>query len=850
MPIRVKEIFNTDLDPNSDNWWAKDKVDKLNFNFNQFIQGGAPGPFGKDGADGETGEMGFQGLEGSQGPFGAQGFEGFPGESYWKKLEGANNDTLFPFPLTSDPELGAIPTIIGAPADNLSLYDEVIDWSASVLNINSLIDSQTGLNKSNLTFTTEDDNGQILPVRSIIKLYANPINGSDTLYFGKSNEFDPNKLELSIDATTVDYTNYKVRIDAGGDTYPDALNITHESAGERFFKSHVHTTLSENNQVKGDFVYSKVPIDGGILVSTDVDGNVEWKNRGEYFGALPQGSIVAIPQEFFNDNNFDLDPGFTVNENTGVLEFTYGRGKQNGDFKGWYICNGATWQQDGLVTFEVPNLNSAGYNIDTQSFSTGQEDAASAVSNRVLIASSGVTTTGVFDADAGSYDITLETETTDIDYTPTPITNSGVATINNQVKIINLVEQSLHWETGDINAINPDPINLSTGSLTSDACSASHSAYEWTGGTDLSIWSDFNNNLTGVQLYVNNSGVYASAPTGWYQLFEGSPLSGTGFLRYWNGSSFTNTDTCPLQVTINLAYNSSVINLNGQQSSGTDYIINASNFNDATELKTNSGAIPDSGWYKPVGSGAKYRRYWYYDENSGVNEFRGDSIIETYVYRFTGNTHGSRYETNNACNNKSLPFPAYFATNNLTASLTLSTAASSQSKVYVHLDWLGSTQGAYPLIGIADQNRPSGSSPYLTLLQEMIDLKRSTITQQSRVNQPDECTSPNNFEIDNQEYFTYTILPEDNAVSISGEFNVNNAPATITLQASASPGAQNEVDATINISNLGNGAVGAIDGGFDSTTFSATSTGTYTFNIYSILFTGPNAGQITLSITP
>ena len=64
MPIRVQEIFRSDLDPNSDYWWASDKLDKLNYNFGLLSLGGVPGPLGPQGNDGFTGERGFQGLVG------------------------------------------------------------------------------------------------------------------------------------------------------------------------------------------------------------------------------------------------------------------------------------------------------------------------------------------------------------------------------------------------------------------------------------------------------------------------------------------------------------------------------------------------------------------------------------------------------------------------------------------------------------------------------------------------------------------------------------------------------------------------------------------------------------------
>ena len=58
MNIRIKELFKSDLDPNSNQWWSKDKIDKINYNFSLMRNGGPSGPTGIEGANGEEGEKG------------------------------------------------------------------------------------------------------------------------------------------------------------------------------------------------------------------------------------------------------------------------------------------------------------------------------------------------------------------------------------------------------------------------------------------------------------------------------------------------------------------------------------------------------------------------------------------------------------------------------------------------------------------------------------------------------------------------------------------------------------------------------------------------------------------------
>jgi hypothetical protein len=76
MAININELFVTDLDPNSGAWWSEAKLDKINYNFNQFSNGGMPGPQGTIGVDGGFGPDGAQGFTGYQGAQGYQGLQG------------------------------------------------------------------------------------------------------------------------------------------------------------------------------------------------------------------------------------------------------------------------------------------------------------------------------------------------------------------------------------------------------------------------------------------------------------------------------------------------------------------------------------------------------------------------------------------------------------------------------------------------------------------------------------------------------------------------------------------------------------------------------------------------------
>jgi len=83
MAINIKEIFESDLDPNSNVWWSIDKINKINYNFGQLTSGGMYGPQGRIGADGDFGVKGGVGLQGPIGPLGPQGPPGKSAINHW-----------------------------------------------------------------------------------------------------------------------------------------------------------------------------------------------------------------------------------------------------------------------------------------------------------------------------------------------------------------------------------------------------------------------------------------------------------------------------------------------------------------------------------------------------------------------------------------------------------------------------------------------------------------------------------------------------------------------------------------------------------------------------------------------
>ena len=133
MPLNIKHLFKSDLDPNTSDFWSVDKIDKLNHNFRQVRLGGPQGPMGRSGFSGEEGdrgEIGSQGLKGSQG---AQGHQGNGGIEPWKNIEHGRTTTILP-KFNGTIEYTAIPVVFGAH-DSSPVYTNPIPYSGAVLNL-------------------------------------------------------------------------------------------------------------------------------------------------------------------------------------------------------------------------------------------------------------------------------------------------------------------------------------------------------------------------------------------------------------------------------------------------------------------------------------------------------------------------------------------------------------------------------------------------------------------------------------------------------------------------------------------------------------------------------------------
>ena len=773
MSLDIKELFNSDLDPNNNSWWASPKIDKLNHNFNQLIEGGVRGPKGNQGTAGLTGLKGAQGV---QGLIGVQGFQGEAGQDAnlnWRSVTGPTNRTLYPN-IEQDDYFG-VSLIFGVP-------ESATEYQASAtFNLVSQLRviAETGKKQMSLRFGDLDYDFKFDGSQYSSNLFIGKLAGSITTNLTSVNELNNSTIEYkSTGATTQNPTILQVT--------DDLLSVNNTSRFPNLSANKLKFTPSADS--------------AKILTSSDNTGNLVWKNKYEALSILPIGSIVSIPEYYFNNSNFELIDAAEVVD--GVLQVYWGRGKDNTAYSGWYLCNGRTWNFQGGNQFPVPNLNAFTYNIDSNG---GNQPLANGGSNTpILIGGANAAATATQNPSTFAYSIDQTIDMSDI----SEIFQAGSThSVPRNVHIINLGNPYLTWQTVASGVLSEEII-LGYGSSTSESsCEAPSGTFYWTGSGIL--WSDIYADLTGVALYDSNNNV--ATANKWYER--------DGVSRYWNGTAFTQVQSCPLAVSIDLGYNNDVRNLNGTISSSGSYTINDTSFSTATTLKY-GGSNASAGWYRET-SGSGARRYW----NGSI--FVGDTISTTYVY-YTDALDVSYNNSSSACQYTDAAVKIYYATNTqvgVSSGNYLQDIYNALGVVYVHKDWTTALTGAHPLVKIYTQNGVGGGvSPYGSILTDANNgsTYRATITTVSKILQPVVCSN----------YTINGVTTVNNATtSTFGTITVTNTPAVITLTAFGGSGYQCSTDAQLQV--VGVGYAFAYADGYDTSvdTITINSTGTYNYNL-------------------
>ena len=442
MKIDIKEIFKSDLDPNSPAWWSTPKLDKINYNFYQLTNGGMPGPDGSIGPDGDFGQIGMTGAQGLRGDTGYQGPQGISADTDWLYFphDEQTPGYLFPKKINSNSvQYSPIPLRIGIKNDDYQRYSVPAGYSDCVVlsNVNST--GSQGSIKSNLRISYD---GKISDFK---------VDENRNLHIGK---FISSDTKFSI-IQNVTKSNIKT-CDSSGNVYL-AHNMDHNTATVEEIGVNSNAILSNNNSAKtlsnDTFIYSVDANENYVLSSNNIAGNVSWRKKREVFPSFPVGSIISIQESDLNNTYFYLNETITqqpVNGVLPVLNVRWGRGKENTQYAGWYVCNGKEWKSGDLnsISYIVPNLTS--YNYSIASNNAGQHTVSVSGSDYpVIIGGSNILITasqsdGIYNIGYGNT-IPNESDETSIILTGN---NGGTNNIqvNRMIHIVYLERNDLIWQ--------------------------------------------------------------------------------------------------------------------------------------------------------------------------------------------------------------------------------------------------------------------------------------------------------------------------------------------------------------------------------------------------------------------
>lgn len=419
MNIRIKELFKSDLDPNSNEWWSKHKIDKINYNFNLLTNGGPAGPLGLEGDNGIDGDKGETGEIGSQGPQGPQGIPGPAVGGRWF-LNGVNTQSPILYPKADEDLLNFTNAnvdpvvIIGASAHVDSVTGEYLSPYYNDQNF-----ANAGSSKAQLTIITNsrfsDETHSIQSSESqfdSIKLTMTPPPGSST--WDPFWEYRSFRISLQ-ESVNVNpgFENSTLYIGADDDaaafgTSPPApaqpwgqYNINHRSTFTNIESynnsgSNVTQTIgtlsnfeekikveSNGQEIKftvGGIKYDVLANTDNVLISADSEGTVSWINPGVVFNSMPLGSITKIPVDIFNQNFYLNDSTTTyLGFSEGAHNFSSNFGAGYGMYSGWYLCHGQAWGDGGGISYATPDIMALEYDISGIS-----PDGADSINNGVI----------------------------------------------------------------------------------------------------------------------------------------------------------------------------------------------------------------------------------------------------------------------------------------------------------------------------------------------------------------------------------------------------------------------------------------------------------------------------------
>ena len=590
MKINIKELFKSDLDPNSVSWWSTDKIDKINYNFNQFANGGPSGP------DGLHGQDGIDGIKGNQGPIGAigaQGFQGITGPLKGTQWNYGENDEGYSYIWPTTDFNGLVAPIIGnsgyidLSSDYLSsFYDEddiitgslIPNWNTDVIGS----PKRSGV----LNLITEGYTASIDPANNINTPLYSPLGAIEFMEDGQhTRSFNIRLNHDGSGSTPLNSLNFSSKLISSGGPATTDIEKTIFKGGDIEFdttgnnpgaKDYLGSNSEFNNDIEvnstgadAQFYVGKIrySVPGtlfrNVLKQSDGSGKVEWAHINSLVSTYPLGSIIRIPSTFFTEDNFNITTSSTSIDTSSSVKFhsNFGAGKITGNYPGWYLCNSRQWSDGGAKIYNTPDLNAFewSFNLSTTGvplFSNYPPVVNIASGNKSKILHSGAISTIGFDsaetANAGYMGSTIDASEESVFIGTFP---SGYNAIENeifgeQVYLVYLGDFNLTWSNvnsnGTLNTISLKYAEQTTGVNSSPdftdpaaiyLCSNDEEAYEWTSGsfTSASAFSifwfdDVNFSNTGIRVYKNGdeveTGFFSEDDTNITRYY----LKGTGFV--------------------------------------------------------------------------------------------------------------------------------------------------------------------------------------------------------------------------------------------------------------------------------------------------------------------------------
>ena len=694
MPINIKEIFKSDLDSNSNFWWSQDKIDKINYNFNQLTSGGTIGPIGEQGSFGETGLVGVDGDVGEQGPRGAQGLQGPRGDSEWVESGILISGVKHIFPDKNKIQEYS-PVVLGIGyLDPNSLG--AFSYYNPVLNINS-INRSSDIKVNNLKLVSEG-------VYSEHRVFER--GGIDIYEEGRL--FGEGEYEFSREILINPASKFIF------ETFISGLKTNTITISASNIKIENVDVLVDNNFLASkDFFYTNGAGEDKVLQATDDLGNVQWVDKNSALPGFSYGMIISVPEFVFNSDNFELETSYTQTGDGDPIRFKYGRGKIGSQYEGWYLCNGQKWNTSpGVNETDVPNLNILSIDIDENENQIPIifTDAGS------IIGGYPVKTTATYSG--SKYNIADATEFTSNDVTiqiNIESSNQNTHDLTKMIYLVKLNRNDLEWEQSQNEAPETETILLNgpfTNPTTSCLTTNGEVEYSWDG---IEVgWTSFDSSTTNYNLYI--SGTYIYAPTGWYEK--------DGVTRYWDQStgSFTEVSTCVIYHNVSLGEGEGVSDVNGFTNNQIKtYLIDTTDFLTATDLwdsSINSSAAP--GWYRfdtTSGKIPSHRRYW------NGTQFKGDTISRNWVYKLEVNSPVIKVANVSIGSAACSTFPTLTSHSIFYASqpepisdpVNIFNLGESQYKawiLYVYQNWTEAAEvGRGPLVNINSQTFPGSTDP-------------------------------------------------------------------------------------------------------------------------------------------